>query len=148
KSPRTAPLLDEDDVRAILPNRGGGVWVGFKGWGSAFLRAGERGLTYVGLSNPGFSSVSHLREGSDGWAWAATSSGIARFKDGRAMVLDERDGLPCSGAEWTIEDDDRALWILQVCGLIRIDHSEWEAWAASDAHRKVRWTMLTGEDGV
>jgi hypothetical protein len=35
--------------------------------------------------------------------------------------------LPCDTIHWTIEDDDRSLWLYTACGLVRIRRTELDA---------------------
>ena len=52
--------------------------------------------------------------------------GLSRIKDGRITTLTTRNGLPCDTINWSIEDDDRSLWLYTACGLVRISRSEVE----------------------
>ena len=80
--------------------------------------------------------------------WAAThEGGLSRLKDGRIATLTSRNGLTCDNIHWTIEDDDRSLWLYTECGLVRIARTELDAWI-SDPKRRIETTVLDTVDGV
>ena len=55
--------------------------------------------------------------------------------------------MPCDTIHWSIEDDDRSLWLYTACGLVRITRSELDAWIA-DPKRRVETTLWDAADGV
>ena len=66
----------------------------------------------------------HLQLDRDGALWAATQNGgLSRIKGGHVATLTSRNGLPCDGTNWTIDDDDGSLWLYTRCGLVRITRS-------------------------
>ena len=73
--------------------------------------------------------------------------GLSRIKDGHIATLTTRNGLPCDTIHWSIEDDDRSLWLYTVCGLVRITRSELDAWIA-DPKRRIETTVWDAADGV
>ena len=73
--------------------------------------------------------------------------GLSRIKDGRIATLTTKNGLPCDAIHWSIEDDDRSLWLYTACGLVRIARSELDAWIA-DPSRRVQPTVWDAADGV
>ena len=75
------------------------------------------------------------------------------MKNGRVTTLASRDGLPCTEAHWTIEDDDGDFWLSMPCGLVRIARTELDAWASlADGRRpsqaQFRPTVFGSPDGV
>src|SRR5208283_137362 len=97
-----------------------------------------------GLGN---GSVSDLQLGSDGAVWAATESGLSRVENGRVITLTSKNGLPCDGVNWVMEDNDRSLWLYMACGLVRIARSELDAWVG-DSKRSVQTMVFDSSDGV
>ena len=92
--------------------------------------------------------VAALRLDRDGAVWAATQNGgVSRIKDGRITTLTTRNGLPCDRIHWTTEEDDRSLWLYTACGLLRIPHSQVDAWM-SDPARRVEPTLWDATDGA
>ena len=58
-----------------------------------------------------------------------------------------RNGLPCNTIHWSIEDNDRSLWLYAGCGLVRIARAELDAWIA-DPTRRIETTVWDAADGV
>src|SRR5208283_2383696 len=56
-------------------------------------------------------------------------------------------GLPCDTVHWVAEDDAHSFWLYTACGLVRIDRSELDAWAA-DPKRIIQSTTFDSSDGV
>ena len=129
----------------------GGLWVGFLGGGIAYFAGAEVRASYEAADGLGKGSVVRLRIDRAGALWASTEGGLSRLKDGRLSTLNSRNGLPCDGVPWSIEDDAGSLWMNMVCGLVRIQHSELENWAAASEKGKiamVRFTAFDNSDGA
>src|SRR5258708_35208168 len=75
--------------------------------------------------------VTDLRFDGEGALWVAAQGGASRVKNGRITSLSSRNGLPCDTVFWTIEDDERSLWLYMPCGLVRIARAELDAWLAA-----------------
>ena len=73
--------------------------------------------------------------------------GLSRIKDGRVATLTTRNGLPCDTIHWSMEDDDRSLWLYAACGLVRITRTELDAWIA-DPKRRIETAVWDAADGV
>src|SRR5262249_35354812 len=91
--------------------------------------------------------------GRDGALWAASEGGLNRLKSGRITTLSARDGLPCSDAHWTVEDDAGDFWLSMPCGLVRIARSELDAWlrraeAKPNEQQTIQVTVLGSSDGA
>jgi signal transduction histidine kinase/ligand-binding sensor domain-containing protein len=127
----------------------GGVWLGF--WvdgGVWYLKNRQRRASYTVAEGLGQPPVQHLQRDRDGAVWAATQNGgVSRIKDGRVATLTSRNDLPCDGTNWSIEDDQRSLWLYMRCGLVRIARTEVDAWIA-DPKRRVATTVWDATDGV
>ena len=87
----TADGLPGDVVLALAPARGGGVWAGFHGEGLALVQNGS--VTRYGPDQLPARSVFGLHTDPDGTAWAATSSGLVRIRNGQVTTYTEADGL-------------------------------------------------------
>ena len=127
----------------------GGVWLSFWAEGGVlYFKDGQVRASYTPANGLGAGAVPDLRLDSDGVLWAAThDGGLSRLKDGRIATLTNRNGLPCNAIHWTIEDDDRSLWLYTGCGLVRIVRPELDAWIADPKH-KVETTLWDAADGV
>jgi PAS domain S-box-containing protein len=136
-----------------LENRGsavadrGGLWIGH--WlegGVLYLKDGEVRERYTAADGLGEGHVSSLRLDDDGTLWVATQSGLSRIQGGRVRTLTHDAGLPCDGVHWSIEDDQRNLWMNTSCGLVRVTREDLDAWLANPAHvaDTKRWGAADG----
>jgi PAS domain S-box-containing protein len=138
--------LGNENRGSILADRGG-VWVAH--WvegGVLFFKDGKVHERYRPADGLGAGHVSSLRLDRDGSLWAATESGLSRIKDGRVRTLTSENGLPCNGIHWSIEDDNRTLWMNTSCGLVRVARDDIEAWYKDPTHRldTKRWGAADG----
>ena len=91
-----------------------------------YFKDGHVRASYTAANGMAKGPVTGLRVDRDGAVWAATQEGgVSRIKDGRIATLTTGNGLPCDTIHWTIEDDDRSLWLYTACGLVRIARTEW-----------------------
>jgi signal transduction histidine kinase/ligand-binding sensor domain-containing protein len=138
----------QQQAKIILCDQGG-LWLSFwNGGGVLYLKDGQVRASYTSADGLGKGHVPGLELDRDGALWAATEEGgLSRIKDGRVTTLTTNNGLPCDAIHWTIEDDDRSLWLYTACGLVRIVHSKLEAWIADPKHR-IEPTVWDAADGV
>jgi signal transduction histidine kinase/ligand-binding sensor domain-containing protein len=138
----------QHQARVVVPDRGG-VWLAF--WldgGVLYFKDGQVRASYTPAEGLGQGAVGGIQLDHDGALWAATrDGGLSRIKDGRVATLTTKNGLPCDTIHWSIEDDDRSLWLYTACGLVRINRSELEAWIA-DPKRRIETTLWDAADGV
>jgi signal transduction histidine kinase/ligand-binding sensor domain-containing protein len=137
---------------AADPSRGG-LWLGFFKGGVDYFADGGIRESYTAADGLGHGRVNSLRVDSDGTLWAATEEGLSRLKNGRFARIASKNGLPCDSVHWVIEDDDHSFWLYMPCGLVRISHSEMDAWAAAvdkskDTNRSIQSTVFDSSDGV
>lgn len=137
-------------AKVVVPDSQGGVWLAF--WmdgGVLYFKDGQVRASYSAAQGLGKEPVAGLRLDRDGTLWAATQEGggLSRIKDGHVTTLTTKNGLPCDSIHWSIEDNDRSLWLYTVCGLVRITRSELDAWIADPEHR-VENTVWDAADGV
>ena len=138
-----------ENASVLLSDREhGGVWLGFwLGGGVSYFKDGQFRVSYTVANGLGEGHVPGLQFDRDGALWAATEGGLSRIQDGRIATLNSRDGLPCDTIHWTIEDDDRSLWLYTACGLVRIRRTELDAWIA-DPKRRIQTSAWDAGDGV
>ena len=116
--------------------------------GVSYFKDGQVRASYTAADGLGKGHVAGLQLDRDGALWAATEEGgLSRIKDGRIATLTSRNGLPCDTIHWSIEDDDRSLWLYTGCGLVRIARTELDAWIA-DPKRRIETTVWDAADGV
>ena len=131
----------------MLPDQlRGGLWLGFYDGGIAYLKDGQIQASYNSTDGLGQGSVTDLQF-FDGTVWVATRGGLSRVKDGHITTLNSKNGLLCDAVYWIIEDNDHSTWLNQPCGLVRITHSEMEAWV-NDPNRIVQTAVFDSSDGV
>jgi len=135
-------------VKAVVPDKGG-VWLAFWiGGGVLYFKDGQVRASYTSANGLGKGEVAGLRLDRDGALWAATQhGGLSRIKDGQVATLTTKNDLPCDTIHWSIEDDDRSLWLYTSCGLVRIVRSELDAWIGDPNHR-IHGTVWDAADGV
>jgi signal transduction histidine kinase/ligand-binding sensor domain-containing protein len=138
----------QQQAKVVVPDNGG-VWLAF--WtdgGVLYFKDGKVRASYTAADGLGKGHVPGLQLDADGVLWAATEEGgLSRIKDGRITTLTNRNGLPCDTIHWTIEDDDRSLWLYTACGLVRIKRTELDAWL-TDPQRRIETTVWDAADGV
>jgi signal transduction histidine kinase/ligand-binding sensor domain-containing protein len=127
----------------------GGLWLSFwQDGGVEYFKDGQVRASYTVKDGLGQGPVPHLRLDREGTLWAATEGGgLSRIKNGHIATLTTRNGLPCDAIHWSMEDDDRSLWLYTACGVVRITRSELDAWIADTNHR-VETTVWDAADGV
>ncbi len=137
----TADLLD------------GGIWLGFAQKGVAYNKDGQIRASYSTAEGLGKGNVRHFHLDREGALWLSTDGSFSRLKNGHIATLTMKNGLPCDGIHWALEDDAGWFWLSTACGLVRIQRSQLDAWAASvdksrDSSRMVQATVLDESDGV
>ena len=127
----------------------GGLWLGF--WlngGVLYFKDGVVKASYTTAEGLGAGPAASIRLDQDSVLWASTEEGgLSRIKDGRVATLTTNNGLPCDAVHWSIEDNDRAVWLYTACGLVRITRPELDAWIADPTHR-IQTTLWDASDGV
>jgi signal transduction histidine kinase/ligand-binding sensor domain-containing protein len=133
----------------LFDHEGGGVWLAFwQGGGVFYFKDGQIRASYTAADGLAKGPVGGLQLDRDGTLWAATEEGgLSRIKDGRIATLTTKNGLPCDTIHWSIEDDDRSLWLYTACGLVRIARIELDGWIA-DPRRRIGTTLWDAADGV
>ena len=138
-------------AKVILFDRDrGGLWLGgfWRDGGVKYFKNGQVRLSYTAANGMTKGPIAALRLDRDEAVWVATQNGgVSRIKDGRITTLTTRNGLPCDRIHWTTEEDDRSLWLYTACGLLRIPHSQVDAWM-SDPARRVEPTLWDATDGA
>ena len=133
-------VLGRSQQAKVIVADQGGVWLSF--WndgGVLYFKDGKVRASYTAADGLGKGHVPGLRLDRDGAVWAGTEEGgLSRIKDGRIATLTTKNGLPCDTIHWTIEDDDRSLWLYTACGLVRIARTELDAWIADPKRRLKR----------
>ncbi|MCP5519460.1 MAG: ATP-binding protein [Verrucomicrobiales bacterium] len=119
RSWQPADGLPHEDVRAILEDRAGRLWVGTMGGGLAELREdGFRRYTEAeGLSSL---NVWAFCEDEEGALWMGTDRGINRLADGRLGAVTTEHGLPDNQVNTLVTDGHGSLWVGHDGGVYRM----------------------------
>jgi signal transduction histidine kinase/sugar lactone lactonase YvrE len=137
-----------EQAKVVLSDQGG-VWISFlRNGGVSYFKGRQVRASYTVSNGLGKGNVPSLQIDRDGALWASTEEGgLSRIKDGRIATLTSRNGLPCDTIHFTIEDDDRSLWLYTACGLVRISRAELGSWIA-DPKRRIETKVWAAADGV
>jgi signal transduction histidine kinase len=141
-------LRRTQQAKVIVAARGG-VWLSFwKDGGVEYFRDGRLEASYSVADGLGLGHVPDIRLDRDGALWASTQDGgLSRIKDGHVATLTTANGLPCDNIHWSREDNDGSIWLYTVCGLVRITHSQLDAWIANPQQR-IEASLWDAGDGV
>ncbi|HYL73911.1 MAG TPA: two-component regulator propeller domain-containing protein [Bryobacteraceae bacterium] len=104
---------------SLLADRDGGLWVGTLGQGLFHLHNGrvDRFNHTDGLSND---VVNALFEDHEGNIWAATESGLDRFREFAVTMLSKREGLVQDLVSSVLASGSGGVWIGTVGGVNRV----------------------------
>jgi ligand-binding sensor domain-containing protein len=104
----------------------GNLWLGLTTGDLARFRDGHTEVIHF---PPAMGSrVRQVVANPDGYVLAATTSGVLVWRDGRALTLGTRNGLPCEGVNGLVWDARRNLWMYTACGLVEIEQPELQRW--------------------
>ncbi len=115
--------LATDDVRVILTDRTGDLWIGGYG-GLTRIHNGQftRWTEKQGLPS---NNVRSLVEDSSGAIWVGTyDGGIGWLRNGRWITFNKQNGLFDNGAFQILEDDEHRFWISSNRGLYRVSREQ------------------------
>lgn len=134
----------DTSVRAILPCRGGEVWIGAGRTGVYEWREGN--LKLMGLEGE---TIRTLFQDSRGRIWVGTHSGLYCYRDGRFTQTTVRDGLPDERVLSVAETPDGTIWIGTRSGLARMNQDgRVESIQETGIRGKVSWALTCDRDGV
>ena len=116
--------------------------------GVLYFKDGQVRSSYTTADGLGKGHVAGFDSIAMGALWAATREWRAQpHQRWPHRTLTTNNGLPCDTIHWSIEDDDRSLWLYTACGLVRIARTELDAWIA-DPKRRIETTLWDAADGV
>jgi len=138
--------LQRPATAVIVDPRQGGLWLGLQGQ-IAYLSEGRIHASYSTAEGLPAGRVNDLRFDKSGTLWVASDSGLSHLKNGRVITLSSANGLPCDGVHWSMEDDERSVWLYMPCGLVRIASDELNS-AVDHPLRRIKSTVFDTTDGV
>jgi signal transduction histidine kinase/ligand-binding sensor domain-containing protein len=142
-----ARLKTNDYAISLAGDSSGGLWLGFYDGGLEYLKDGQVRGSYTSSVGLGQGTIFSLRLDREETLWAATLGGLSRLKNGSALTLTSKNGLPCDAVLWTTEDAAGSFWVGTTCGLVRIERRQMDAWV-SDPKRTIQANIFDSSDGV
>jgi signal transduction histidine kinase/ligand-binding sensor domain-containing protein/DNA-binding response OmpR family regulator len=120
-------------VRCLLQDRGGSMWIGGDHSGLHQFSQGRRSvfLTQQGLPDD---SVLSLYQDRAGVLWIGTQGGLSRLKDGHFTAFTAKDGLFADAVYSIVEDDTGHLWMSSLKGIFRVNKTELDRFASGAIH--------------
>ncbi len=139
----------DENIRALLEDREGKIWVGTQHTGLFRLDANRPPMnisTGQGLSDP---FVRALYEDRDGTLWIGTDRGLNRWKNGVLDRFDAADSLSRESV-WSLAGDRKGnLWIgTRLTGLHQLKNGEVRNWSVKNGlPNSVVLSLLSDRDG-
>lgn len=115
--------LPSNDIKALVEDAQGGLWIGTYG-GVSYLRDG-RFTNYTTANGLTGNRVRSLHLDAEGVLWIGTyDSGLSRWKDGRLANITRRQGLANEGVFQILEDRRGNLWMSSNQGIHRVSKQQ------------------------
>ncbi|MDB6111652.1 MAG: Histidine kinase [Pedosphaera sp.] len=135
------------DVRSMVEDRAGNLWIGTQGDGLYRFKAGE--WTRFGKRNGlGSESIRSLYADPDGTLWIGTyGGGLTRLKAGAFINYTTKDGLVNDAISYITEDNWSNLWCSSSSGVFRVGKEELNRFARGEV-RAIRCFAYTKADGL
>jgi ligand-binding sensor domain-containing protein/signal transduction histidine kinase len=111
--------LSSDNVRTIVDDSQGNIWIGTMGGGLNRLHEG-RFNSYQKKDGLPSDDITFLYVDKQDVVWIATYGGLGRFSDGKFTSYGMSDGLLSNRIRYLLEDDQENLWLGSNFGLMRI----------------------------
>lgn len=138
-------VLDPPLPRRIVPDPAGGLWLGLFNSDLAHLRDGR--VELHAFEHPEGALLNQLLVDTDGAVIAATTYGLTGWRDGKALTLTPKNGLPCEQVYAIAFDRPGNLWLYMNCALGVLTRADLEAWK-QNPDRPVAIRTLDALDGV
>jgi ligand-binding sensor domain-containing protein/signal transduction histidine kinase len=125
----TTNQLSHQDVRGLMEDPAGDIWIGTEGGGVNRWHQGE--FTVFTVTN-GLSSnhAGAMLEDREGTVWIVAEGGLNRWRDGRFTLFTTRQGLLENQINQIVEDNLGALWLGGDHGLYQAPLTDFDAVAA------------------
>jgi signal transduction histidine kinase/ligand-binding sensor domain-containing protein/CheY-like chemotaxis protein len=137
--------LPSNEVRTVISDRRGGVWVGTYNGGVAHLSATNR--TWTTWSTREGLSVDYIRSlllDDDGTLWIGSNGGgLMRLRGTNVVVFNQKNGLPNDQVFQVLDDRAGSIWFPSLRGIHRVSRTQLEAVASGSAPRVISRTFGT-----
>ncbi len=111
--------LSSDDVRAVIDDNDGNIWIGTADGGLDRLRDGKFVAFHKSDGLPS-EHISSLYLDGQGVLWVGTSGGLGRLQGGKWTAYTTANGLASDSVQYILEDGEGNLWLGSNLGLMRI----------------------------
>jgi signal transduction histidine kinase/ligand-binding sensor domain-containing protein len=118
--------LEPPMPRRVAPDPAGGLWLGLFNGDLAHVRDGQTDVH--AFEHPEGAMLHQLLADADGSVIAATSYGLIGWRDGKALTLTQRNGLPCEQVYAIAFDRRGDLWLYMNCALGVLTGADLRAW--------------------
>ena len=112
--------------RRIAEDPTGGLWVGTVNGDLAHVRDGQ--AVVHPFEHPDSALLAQLLPDADGSVIAATTYGLIGWRDGKALTLSQKNGLPCEQVYAITFDRRGDLWLYMNCALGVLKSADLRAW--------------------
>ena len=117
--PVTIPPMDQE-VKALLMDRHGVLWVGTARSGLARYENGE--FSWLDRSDGlGSDYITSLYEDAEGSLWVGTRDGLSQLSDEKFPIYSDKEGLGAGGSHTVAPAKDGGLWISTESGFSHFD---------------------------
>ncbi len=129
---RVEGLMVREDVpeppmpRRVAADPTGGLWLGLFNGDLAHVRDGQTAVH--AFNHPGGAAIQQLLPEADGSVIAATTYGLIGWRNGKALTLTQKNGLPCERVYAIASDLRGDLWIYMNCALGELTSAGLQAW--------------------
>jgi len=129
------------NVRAVLHDSGGNIWIGTLGQGLLRLRADSNDVREMERfsERDGLSAqfVWCLLEDREHNVWVGTQNGLNRFRDEKITTLTRREGLASDDVDALAAGPNGSVWASTPNGVNRIDGAHRDLYLAGHRHQGI-----------
>ena len=136
--------LPSNQVRAVISDRAGGVWVGTYDGGVAHFSADRTWRVWTTRDGLPVDYIRSLLLDDDGTLWIGTNGGgLVRMRGSTVFVFNEDNGLPNDQVFHVLDDGVGSIWYPSLRGIHRVSRSQLEAVATGRSPRVISRTFGT-----
>lgn len=116
------PQIDQQEILAICPDRGQGLWIHGQGWLASWKEGGLNALLQTPQLSLEGTSDRRMAAGLDDWVYLATNEQLMQIQpqSGDILPLGRINGLNFEGARTLFVDRENSLWLANRTELVRV----------------------------